>query len=284
MENRIINIIQFEKTIRDKFLKRLSSATEIRSVFVVGSMCDPDYNFQPYNDYDLRILVDDITSEILSVAEEAMSCCVSSLQMKYPNGLFSSSNLVGPVRCISKGNITSLLIHYLLLTPQSLDNLPVMHKVSYRKNYRLLWGEDPLKKYDQLKLSLSGILKDTEGIEYCIQHLRERNITYLLWEIMDDNNCLLNEKKEPFTQESGFEFSKYSIHKCTNNLREYLIQEKMTNYLNELSSCIIKSEPKFTYADFINNTEYCIRLTENYLNELHVFAKKITSTNGTPRN
>lgn len=251
------------------------SGTTIKSVFVVGSMSSNDYVMQINNDFDIRIIVSQITEEVLSLTNEALDSCVNQLHKKYPQILFCSSYIVGPARHICKNGETSVLIHCLVMTEEELKNLPVMHRISYRKKYTLLYGVDVLKNTISLKLSLDGIINDNEGIKYCISHLSMHTIAYLSWAKTNSGECYMESFEEPFTTETAFEFSRYSVSKCTQNLIEYCIQEKLSDCIKELSEYEKKEAPHFDYEIFIGNTDYYIEKSKNYLEGLLLFANKL---------
>ena len=272
------DIVQCGYLITQLLLGQLEKHTSIKSVFLVGSMSADDYVMQINNDYDIRIIVSKITKEVLSSTNEALDSCVSQLQEQYPQLLFCSSCIVGPVRHISKNGETSVLIHCLVMTEEDLKNLPVMHRISYGKKYKLLYGIDVLKSTISLKLSLDGIINDNEGIKYCISHLSMRTIAYLSWAITNSGECYMESFEEPFTTDTAFEFSRYSVSKCTQNLIEYCIQEEYSDCIKELSEYKKKEAPHFDYEMFIVDMDFYIEKSKNYLEGLLLFANKLNKT------
>ena len=254
----------------------LSKYSAVRTIFCVGSMSKTDYVFRKNNDYDIRILVSEISDAILEATNRALNKCVDAIK-KYSELEVSYSCMVGPVRFISRNNKDSLLIHCLLMTENALQDLPIMHRLSYAKQYRLLYGEDVLRHFTNLRLTLSGILNDSEGIDYCIQHLLAKVTELLYWEKIE-NTYTLQKKIEGFTPESSYEFCMYSIKKSTANLCEYIIQENIEEYLSDISKMedVIKPYPEF--EEFVNDMDKYISATVNYLKKLYVFANKLKVT------
>ncbi|MBE6320452.1 MAG: hypothetical protein E7075_05725 [Bacteroidales bacterium] len=278
IKNKVENI-SFDITVLDKGIMRflvskISSYAKVRSVFVVGSMSNLNYKLKTNNDYDIRLLVDVISEDLIADINSGLHLLQSYLTDMFPDVFFTHSCLVGPVRHVSKVGTKSILLHCLVMRDVDFYSLPAMHQFSYAKNYRLINGEDLLSQI-KLKLSLMGIIKDSEGIEYCIEHISKRKITYLDWKKSNDEELSLIKITTPFTLQSGFEFLNYSIKYCTQNLRLYLEQEHLLNFLDELSFFESEFAPFLQYSDYIENVDLYTEKSLYYLKKLLLFAKKI---------
>lgn len=256
------------------FIENLSDCSMIKSIFVVGSMSRNDYVFQQNNDYDIRVLVTEVSEGILKKIDEVLTNCMNTIRNKFAELVVSYSCIIGPVRFYSNDSKSSLLIHCLVVTEDSLQNLPIMHRISYSKQYRL-YGEDVLNRFKNLKLTLSGVLNDSEGICYCMQHLSTNEIEYLCWTKGIDGSFVLQNKIEKFTPESAYEFTRYSLRKCTDNLRDYIVQEERNNYLDELNNLEANEMPQMDYMEFTNYMDFYISNTINYLKRLYLIAKRL---------
>ncbi len=255
--------------------EKLSLLSEVESIFAIGSMCDYGYVLKEYNDYDIRVVANKISDELLSAISDAIEESITVLKQTFSDLDVSYSDLIGPVKYISNSCSTSLLIHCILMTEQSLEELPCMHRVSYAKNYRQIFGRDFVKKYCSLKLSLKGIINDDEGIKYCTRYLKLRRAAFLKWKKNEKSEYDLIREEVEFSPEMAYEFSRYSINKCTYNLYCFLRQENMVDYLDELCHIERKLKPIYEYEDFNSESDYYIEKCIEYLNELFGFSVKI---------
>ena len=198
------------------FVNRLSKISTVESVFVIGSMVTPNYSVKQNNDYDIRVWVSSVTDKVFEEIRNAVTDCKKML----PKGsiYLSYSDIIGPVKHINHNDGISLLIHCIILTSSSYYDLPIMHRLSYAKNHKVIWGKDYVSKDIGIKLSMEGILNDTEGLKYCINHIKDGKFQYLKWHRLATNHYVLKSKIESFNNESMFEFLKYSVEKNTDNL------------------------------------------------------------------
>ena len=224
-------VLEYKKQIENIIVSRMSKLHNVESIFVVGSMANIDYCEKEVNDYDIRILVSVIDDFVLGTWNDVIDECMK-LACKFETLIVSFSDIIGPVKEVSKGGENVLLIHGIVLTQEALNGLGNIHKRSYFNLHYVLYGKNPIAEFDSLQIQIDNILDDIEGINYCIEHLSDKKISYLKW-IKKDNEYSLVMHKEDFTDESGYEFVRYSISKAIMNINEYF--RSSSNYVFNIS-------------------------------------------------
>ena len=81
------------------------------------------------------------------------------------------------------------------------DFLPVTHKYQYGTRYRIVDGEDSLKRFRQVRYNLDELLNAHEGLLYCIDMLQKKEYRYLSWDI-EDNKCEFNFHAVPMSDDT----------------------------------------------------------------------------------
>lgn len=260
--------------IDNAFVNRLSKISTVESVFVIGSMVDPNYSAKQSNDYDIRVWVSSVTDKVFEEIQNSVDDCKKILSNPWYNEssknpiYLSYSDIIGPVKHITHNDGVSLLVHCILLTDSSYYGLPMMHRLSYAKNHKVLWGKNCVLKDIGIKLSMKGILNDTEGLKYCIDHIKDGEFQYLKWHKLANNQYVLKSKTEVFNNESMFEFLKYSVEKNTNNLIAFFEQKQQAKYIEKILKIKKDFMPLFVYEIFQNKVDYYLTITKAYLIQL----------------
>lgn len=239
---------------------QIRKCDNVLSIFVVGSMGKSDYKIKAANDYDIRVLVTEVTPEFIEYWNMIMDNCVKIAREYYNDIYVSYSSIIGPARYVLEGKKTSLLIHGIVLSSNLLENLAPMHRKSYSKSYYVLYGDDYLLPYSQIKLKLKNIFCDSEGINYCIEHLEKKYLSFARWTI-DEGRATLENTSEKFVNETGYEFVRYSITKAVMNLEEYYNEVKEERIKSLLTEC----ENKIDIISRLEYTEYLLD-SNKYIN------------------
>ena len=58
--------------IDNAFVNRLSKISTVESVFVIGSMVDPNYSAKQSNDYDIRVWVSSVTDKVFEEIQNSV--------------------------------------------------------------------------------------------------------------------------------------------------------------------------------------------------------------------
>lgn len=264
------------------FCSNLQTIPLVRSIFSIGSMCSRSYEIKQNNDYDIRVYVSTMTADLQQAINEAAEACIETIHNHYDWLFVDYCDKIGPARACCPYGQKSLLIHCITLTKESFNSLPVMHRISYKRNYRLIWGEDVLALSEPLRLSLSGILKDVEGVEYCQSHLSSQTIEYLCWEKTPLGQYELISHKEPFSPNIAFEFYRYSISKCTKNLMDYFAQEMHPELAMKVDTIYHSSGLDIDFGQFCLNQNRAISKAILYLQELVTISKQWEVQNEAP--
>lgn len=233
-----MRVLEYKGKIEKIIVERMSRLKDVKSIFVIGSMANADYCEKKVNDYDIRVLVSKIDEELFQEWTDTMKQCIEFAK-NYPEINVSFSDLIGPVKYVYNDK-TTFLIHGIILTNDALDNLGVIHKKSYYNTHYNLYGDDPLVKYNKLRVELNNVLFDTEGIDYCIDHLNDRKISYMKW-IKKSESYFLISVDEDFDIMSSYEFVRYSVIKAEMNIIECMndSHEDCRNILDDISDKVL---------------------------------------------
>lgn len=217
------------KKIDNSFIEYFKSDPKIKTIFVAGSMALNDYVDREDNDYDIRAISDQVTRDQIIKFEEFLDYLSKKLSTKDIEVGYSC--LVGPVNHKVATNKKNVLIHAMIHQKDQMDDfLPVTHKYQYGTRYRIVDGEDSLKRFRQVRYNLDELLNAHEGLLYCIDMLKKKEYRYLSWDTKD-NKCEFNFHAVPMPDDTIFENCFYSTNKFINNLinycnwNEYLIPE-----------------------------------------------------------
>ena len=217
------------KKIDNSFIEYFKSDPRIKTIFVAGSMALNDYVDREDNDYDIRAISDQVTRDQIIKFEEFLDYLSKKLSTKDIEVGYSC--LVGPVNHKVATNKKNVLIHAMIHQKDQMDDfLPVTHKYQYGTRYRIVDGEDSLKRFRQVRYNLDELLNAHEGLLYCIDMLKKKEYRYLSWDTKD-NKCEFNFHAVPMPDDTIFENCFYATNKFINNLinycnwNEYLIPE-----------------------------------------------------------
>ncbi len=214
------------KKIDNSFIEYFKSDPRIKTIFVAGSMALNDYVDREDNDYDIRAISDQVTRDQIIKFEEFLDYLSKKLSTK--NIEVGYSCLVGPINHKVATNKKNVLIHAMIHQKDQMDDfLPVTHKYQYGTRYRIVDGEDSLKRFRQVRYNLDELLHAHEGLLYCIDMLKKKEYRYLSWDT-EDNKCEFNFHAVPMSDDTIFENCFYSTNKFINNLINYC---NWNNYL-----------------------------------------------------
>ena len=214
------------KKIDNSFIEYFKSDPRIKTIFVAGSMALNDYVDREDNDYDIRAISDQVTRDQIIKFEEFLDYLSKKLSTK--NIEVGYSCLVGPINHKVATNKKNVLIHAMIHQKDQMDDfLPVTHKYQYGTRYRIVDGEDSLKRFRQVRYNLDELLHAHEGLLYCIDMLKKKEYRYLSWDT-EDNKCEFNFHAVSMSDDTIFENCFYSTNKFINNLINYC---NWNNYL-----------------------------------------------------
>ena len=214
------------KKIDNSFIEYFKSDPRIKTIFVAGSMALNDYVDREDNDYDIRAISDQVTRDQIIKFEEFLDYLSKKLSTK--NIEVGYSCLVGPINHKVATNKKNVLIHAMIHQKDQMDDfLPVTHKYQYGTRYRIVDGEDSLKRFRQVRYNLDELLNVHEGLLYCIDMLQKKEYRYLSWDTKD-NKCEFNFHAVPMSDDTIFENCFYATNKFINNLINYC---NWNNYL-----------------------------------------------------
>ena len=217
-------VLEKTKMIDEMFRDFYQRNKEILSVFVVGSMHEPEkYIPRQNNDYDIRILVEKVSPELLQKAETFQkeiceNLCDDEVLVEY-------NNLVGPVNHSLSEDKCNLLVHLLIHTVDDLSRfLPVTHQRKYRRYHRIVCGEDYLNNLEEY-YQPEYLISSHEGIEYCVDMLQRRVYKYLIWNERD-GEVSFDYMENPVSDELKYEMIFYSVKNIVWNLYETCVIDK----------------------------------------------------------
>ncbi len=224
------------KRIDNEFLKYFLSDMDMETIFVVGSMAKDDYQDRMDNDYDIRVICNEVNSKKLLNFEKFLKELSKKLTTKDIEVGYST--LVGPVNHKVSKNKKNVLIHAMIHTKDQMDDfLPVTHKYQYGTNYRIVYGKDTLKRFQDIRYNLDELVNAHEGLNYCIDMLKKGEYRYLTWDVTKDN-YEFNYHAVPMSDEVILENCFYSVNKFINNLMNYCKWENYDIPENKVIFCI----------------------------------------------
>ena len=170
-----------------EFKEYFKDDSDIKTIFVAGSMAHDDYQDRIDNDYDIRAISDKVTREQLIKFEEFLENLSKKLTTE--ELAVGYSCLVGPVNHKVSTDKKNILIHAMIHRRDQMDDfLPVTHKYQYGTRYRIVEGEDSLNRFKEMRYGLDEIVYSHEGLKYCIDMLEKKEYRYLTWEI-NETDC-----------------------------------------------------------------------------------------------
>lgn len=245
-------ILKMRDLIVEAYRKELSNRSEILSVFLVGSLAQKEARISRRNDLDIRIIVNEISEDLINEMEDIYLRIKQSLNEKYVSIHIGYSDFIGPEKDDAD---FSLLVHCILLCPEELSKLPMIHKRSYAQNNRLILGRDILKEYMDIWLSSHDVIYSPEGIDDCMMNiLRRKRVGKIRTKNGKKSSLVLIEYD--CSREEEIELCRYAVSKCTYNVREYLSQFNKEGVLDTTRYLDFVKE-----LDTINNTNYEERIS-----------------------
>ena len=206
-------------------IKPLIDNNNIISIFIVGSMVSNNYVEKKLNDYDIRFIVKEMNQDIYYKIQDILEKLKDDIEKE--NIGCSVSDLIGPVKMEPKKE-RNVLIHALTMTENDLEELPNIHKYSYCTNYQQIYGKDLLSKYNKIVLNSNDVICSTEGIDFCIDLIKNKVVSYSKWVVKDDGSLILKRQVVPASKNDTVELFYYSYKKSLNNIKNLL----KTNNLN----------------------------------------------------
>lgn len=214
-----MDIKEIAKIVDSEFKNYFKDDEDIKSIFVAGSMAFDDYKERADNDYDIRAVSTKVTAKQLQdfekfLAELSKRLTTDDIGVNY-------SCLVGPVNHNISTKDKNFLIHAMIHEESQLDDfLPITHKYSYAKRYRIVDGEDCIGRFRNVRYTIDDILNAHEGLNYCIDMLKKKEYRYLTWEV-DGENCEFTFNSDEMPEDTICENCFYSTNKFLQNLRNY---------------------------------------------------------------
>ncbi len=210
------------KVINDSFIELYQNDPHIISVFVVGSMAVYPYNERKYNDYDIRCVVDEFLPSSFEKVESTVEQCIKKIE-KFDNIGIASSDLVGPVNHHVTNKEHNILIHYMVHSMDDLVNfLPNTHKYMYGNHYLQICGRDVIKelKLANTRYSLEDIVFGYEGIDYCVDMIKNHKHRYCRYEVVNEK-CEFKSYETTADIYVKCENCFYAVLKNIGNLKNY---------------------------------------------------------------
>lgn len=201
------------------FVDYFSDDSSIKTIFVAGSMAHDDYIDRQDNDYDIRAISSHVTREQIINFEKFLENL--SNELTTDEIAVGYSCLVGPVNHKVATDKKNVLIHAMIHQSDQMDDfLPVTHKYQYGTRYRIVYGEDSLKRFQDVRFGLDDVLDAHEGLRYCIDMLKKREYRYLTWDVTN-KDCQFNFHVDNMPMNTIIENCCYSFNKFLSNLRNY---------------------------------------------------------------
>ena len=208
--------------INKSFIELYQHDPHIISVFVVGSMAARPYIERKYNDYDIRCIVDEFVPATYDNVNRTVARCIEDFEDSEDIGL-ASSDLVGPINHHVTNKEHNILIHYMVHSMDDLTSfLPDTHKYMYGNHYLHICGRDVLSELSLAKArySLNDIVSGYEGIDYCIDMIKNHTHRYCRYEVVE-NKCVFVTYEVPADIYVQYENCFYATLKNIGNLRNY---------------------------------------------------------------
>lgn len=212
-------IRKIARQVDEAFKEYFKDDESIKSIFVAGSMAWDDYREKTDNDYDIRAVSTNVTAKQIRDFEAFLAELSQRLTTEQVGVDYSC--LVGPVNHNVSDKDKNFLIHAMIHGENQLDDfLPITHKYSYAKRYRIVDGEDCIGRFRDVRYTLDDIIHAHEGLEYCIDMLAKREYRYLMWQV-DGERCEFTFNVDKMPEETIWENCFYSTNKFLQNLRNY---------------------------------------------------------------
>ncbi len=236
--------------IKESYVNLFEKDPHIISVFVVGSMASEQYTERKYNDYDIRCVVDAFTPETFNNVMKTIEKCIERIEKEPLMGI-SFSDLVGPVNHHVTNKENNILIHSMVHTIDDLISfLPLTHKYMYGNGYQLVCGRDIVSELclKEARYTLRDIIDGYEGINYCIEMIKNCVHRYSRYEIINDK-CVFVPYEVKADLSIQYENCFYSALKNIGNLRnhDYFSNFEINNSLYEYGKRILD---EVGYSDF----------------------------------
>lgn len=207
------------RQVDEAFIEYFKDDESIKSIFVAGSMAWDDYIERADNDYDIRAVSTNVTAKQISDFEAFLADLSQKLSTE--EVAVNYSCLVGPVNHNVSDKEKNFLIHAMIHGENQLDDfLPITHKYSYAKRYRIVDGEDCIGRFRDVRYTIDDILNAHEGLNYCIDMLIKREYRYLQWQV-EGESCEFVFNTAPMPEDTVWENCFYSTNKFLHNLRNY---------------------------------------------------------------
>ena len=227
-------------------------------------MSSKNYQIKMNNDYDIRFIVEEMNDEIYKKIRKVLCNIKKDLQdMGYGCEI---SDIIGPARMIPKSE-KNILLHAITMTKKDLDELPNIHKYSYSCKYNNLYGEDLIGKYKSIIITPKDVIDSIEGIEYCIELIKQRKVRFTKW-INNNNHYVLSLVDRSASYYDMLELFNYAYNKSKNNIINMMdtnnIRCNIEDYLiyNEKESSLINKIDKndLSNEDIENNINTIISI------------------------
>lgn len=208
---------------------------DFESLYIVGSMIKEDYIESMYNDYDIRVIFKELNIDKIDKFENYLESICKKISND--NLEVTCSLLDGPIHHIKNNNKKNLLIHTIIYTKESLNKLSLLNKYQYGNNYKLIYGTDYFKEFKNIKYSLEDILYSYEGLYYCIDMLKRKEIRYKTWDNIN-NKCKLTYHISSMAEDMIISSCFYAVNTFIDNLINYC---EFNNYdipFNKMIFCI----------------------------------------------
>ncbi len=252
------------KEIDKEFIKYFIADRDIETIFVVGSMAYDDYKDRIDNDYDIRVIANNVNRDKISNFENFLVDLSKKLTTKKIEVGYST--IVGPVNHKVSSNKQNILIHAMIhRTDQMDDFLPITHKYQYGNRYRIVYGKDSLEKFKNVRYTIDELINAHEGLIYCIDMLKKHEYRYLTWDI-NENKCEFNYHSIPMTEDIVLENCFYSVNKFIDNLMNYCRWENYDIPEDKIIFCIrllgqrnIREDTLFLLQSLFNKNEIMLK-------------------------
>ena len=213
----------------ERNIQSLKDDSQVISIFLIGSMANHDYKEKKHNDYDIRFIVKEVTVEIYQKISLVLEKIRSDIEKT--GILCQVSDIIGPVKITSETE-RNVLIHGITMTEKDLDDLPSIHKYSYSYRYHHIYGKDIIKRYQGIVILPKDIIDSTEGIEFCINLLKERKNSCNKW-VVKDNKMSLEREYFSVDDKDMVELFNYSYKKAYNNIMNMLRTNSIILNIND---------------------------------------------------
>lgn len=252
------------KSIDNEFIKYFLPDADMETIFVVGSMAKEDYQDRMDNDYDIRIICKEVNPQKIKNFEKFLENLCKTFTTETIEVGYSC--LVGPVNHKVSQTKKNILIHAMIHRKDQMDDfLPVTHKYQYGNNYRIVYGKDTLKRFQDVRYNLDELINAHEGLNYCIDMLKRKEYRYLTWDVTKEK-CEFNYHAVPMSDEVILENCFYSVNKFVNNLMNYckwegydIPEDKMIFCIRLLGQASINENTLFLLQGLFTKSESILK-------------------------